>query len=111
MNGTFAICLFFVIPGFSLSIGYLQSGNDRFQTRMAAGRYLRLAFPILVICAVTYVLMVLNAIPGCAATQPIRYIRKLHADGAGFAQVLPFLGLCAPIDCRKLQSPVVDHVL
>jgi len=27
MNGTFAVCLFFVISGFSLSIGYLQTGE------------------------------------------------------------------------------------
>ena len=63
MNGTYAVCLFFVISGFSLSIGYLQSGDDRGLARMAAGRYLRLAVPIFVICAITYVLMVLNVIP------------------------------------------------
>jgi peptidoglycan/LPS O-acetylase OafA/YrhL len=34
---------------------------------MAAGRYLRLAVPIFAICAISYVLMVLNVIP--AATQ------------------------------------------
>jgi peptidoglycan/LPS O-acetylase OafA/YrhL len=51
MNGTYAVCLFFVISGFSLSIGYLQSGDDRGLARMAAGRYLRLAVPIFVICA------------------------------------------------------------
>ena len=63
MNGTFAVCLFFVISGFSLSIGYLQSGDDRGLARMAAGRYLRLAVPIFAICAITYVLMALNVIP------------------------------------------------
>ena len=66
MNGTFAVCLFFVISGFSLSIGYLQSGNDRALARMAAGRYLRLAVPIFAICAITYVLMVMNVIPPAA---------------------------------------------
>lgn len=66
MNGTFAVCLFFVISGFSLSTGYLQSGDDRGLARMAAGRYLRLALPIFVICAITYVLMVLNVIPPAA---------------------------------------------
>ena len=64
MNGTFAVCLFFVISGFSLSIGYLQSGNDRALARMAGGRYLRLAVPIFAICAITYALM--NVIPPAA---------------------------------------------
>jgi peptidoglycan/LPS O-acetylase OafA/YrhL len=63
MNGTFAVCLFFVISGFSLSINYLQTGDERGLARMAAGRYLRLAIPIFAICAITYVLLVLNVIP------------------------------------------------
>jgi peptidoglycan/LPS O-acetylase OafA/YrhL len=62
MNGTFAVCLFFVISGFSLSIGYLQTGDERGLARMAAGRYLRLALPIFAICAITYLLLVFNMI-------------------------------------------------
>jgi len=63
MNGTFAVCLFFVISGFSLSINYLQTGDERGLARMAAGRYLRLALPIFVICAITYALLLLDIIP------------------------------------------------
>jgi peptidoglycan/LPS O-acetylase OafA/YrhL len=63
MNGTFAVCLFFVISGFSLSISYLQTGDERGLARMAAGRYLRLALPIFVICAITYALLLLDIIP------------------------------------------------
>src|SRR5262245_25877272 len=63
MNGTFAVCLFFVISGFSLSISYLRVGDDRGLARMAAGRYVRLALPIFAICAITYLLLVLNIIP------------------------------------------------
>ena len=71
MNGTFAVCLFFVISGFSLSIGYLQSGNDRALARMAAGRYLRLAVPIFAICAITYALMVMNVISPPRSVRPL----------------------------------------
>jgi peptidoglycan/LPS O-acetylase OafA/YrhL len=66
MNGTFAVCLFFVISGFSLSISYLRTGDERGLARMAAGRYLRLALPIFAICAITYVLLVLGTIPPAA---------------------------------------------
>jgi len=66
MNGTFAVCLFFVISGFSLSMGYLQTGDERGLARMAAGRYVRLALPIFVICAITYLLLMLNIIPPAA---------------------------------------------
>jgi peptidoglycan/LPS O-acetylase OafA/YrhL len=63
MNGTFAVCLFFVISGFSLSISYLQTGDERGLARMAAGRYVRLAIPIFAICSITYLLLALNIIP------------------------------------------------
>jgi peptidoglycan/LPS O-acetylase OafA/YrhL len=63
MNGTFAVCLFFVISGFSLSISYLQTGDERGLARTAAGRYVRLAIPIFAICSITYLLLALNIIP------------------------------------------------
>jgi len=66
MNGTFAVCLFFVISGFSLSISYLSTGDERGLARMAAGRYLRLGIPIFAICAITYLLLVFNIIPPAA---------------------------------------------
>src|SRR5690242_3075015 len=66
INGNFAVCLFFVISGFSLSIGYLRTGDERSLARMAAGRYLRLALPIFAICAITSVLLVSNIIPPAA---------------------------------------------
>src|SRR5262245_18101207 len=91
MNGTFAVCLFFVISGFSLSIRFLQTGDERDLARMAAGRYLRLALPIFVICAVTYALLSLNIIPP-GAQRPSPLVR-------------------VAFQCRKLQSIIVDHVL
>jgi len=63
MNGTFAVCLFFVISGFSLSISYLQTGDEKGLARMAAGRYVRLAIPIFAICSIIYLPLALNIIP------------------------------------------------
>lgn len=57
LNGTLAVCVFFVISGFSLSIRYLETGNGRALGRIAAGRYLRLAIPIFAICAITHGLL------------------------------------------------------
>ena len=63
LNGTLAVCVFFVISGISLSIRYLDTGDDRALARLAAGRYLRLALPIFAICAVTHGLLVAGIIP------------------------------------------------
>lgn len=63
LNGTLAVCIFFVVSGFSLSIRYLETGDERGLARIAVGRYLRLALPIFVICAIVYTLLRLGAIP------------------------------------------------
>src|SRR5271157_5509248 len=66
LNGTLAVCVFFVISGFSLSIRYLDRGDGRALARIASGRYLRLALPIFAICAITQALLVLGLIPPAA---------------------------------------------
>lgn len=45
-NGELAVWVFFVVSGFSLSIGFQQSGDHLTVFRTAAGRYFRLAIPI-----------------------------------------------------------------
>jgi peptidoglycan/LPS O-acetylase OafA/YrhL len=66
LNGTLAVCVFFVISGFSLSNRYLQTGDGVALSRIAAGRYLRLAIPIFAICAITHALLLLGVIPSAA---------------------------------------------
>src|SRR6185369_5464055 len=53
LNGPFAVCVFFVISGFSLSIGTLTRRSTDVLIRMAAGRYFRLVVPIFAICFIT----------------------------------------------------------
>jgi peptidoglycan/LPS O-acetylase OafA/YrhL len=59
-DGVVAVLLFFVLSGFSLSVGYLarlQSGNesaDLIIRRMAVARYPRLALPSLAACILMY---------------------------------------------------------
>jgi len=70
LNGMLAVCVFFVVSGFSLSIRYLETGDDRALVRIAAGRYLRLALPILAVCAITYALLIVGIIPLAAQRPP-----------------------------------------
>ncbi|MBF0163339.1 MAG: acyltransferase [Magnetococcales bacterium] len=46
-NGSLAVMLFFVVSGFSLSIGFFSTANDEVLKRLIAGRYLRLAIPVI----------------------------------------------------------------
>ena len=70
LNGTLAVCVFFVISGFSLSIRYLDRGDGSGLARIAAGRYLRLTLPIFAICAITHALLVFGVIPPPALRPP-----------------------------------------
>ena len=70
LNGTLAVCVFFVISGFSLSIRYLDRGDGSALARIASGRYLRLAVPIFAICAITHVLLLLGLIAPAALRPP-----------------------------------------
>ena len=69
LNGTLAVCVFFVVSGFSLSIRYLDTGDARGLVRIAAGRYVRLVIPVFAICAITYLLMITGVI-GPAELRP-----------------------------------------
>ncbi|WP_183753573.1 acyltransferase family protein [Rhizobium sp. BK181] len=58
MNGPFAVMVFFVVSGFALSIGFIQSRDFRQLGTIAATRYFRLALPILLACAVVHLAQV-----------------------------------------------------
>jgi peptidoglycan/LPS O-acetylase OafA/YrhL len=57
-SGTLAVLIFFVVSGFSLSVRYLADGDIRSWSKIAAGRYLRLAIPIFAACLVVHIVMI-----------------------------------------------------
>jgi peptidoglycan/LPS O-acetylase OafA/YrhL len=57
-NGPMAVFLFFVVSGFSLSVKYLATNDLRGWIQIAAGRYLRLAIPIIAICLIVHLALV-----------------------------------------------------
>jgi peptidoglycan/LPS O-acetylase OafA/YrhL len=65
-SGGMAIFVFFVVSGFSLSIGYLAKGDLRSWVSITAGRYVRLAIPIFAACLIVHVAMLLGLIDPAA---------------------------------------------
>ena len=109
MNGTFAVCLFFVISGFSLSISYLQTGDERGLARMAAGRYVRLAIPIFAICSITYLLLGLNIIPPSAERpHPLDIFGTFTPSVAGAVLFCP-INDCAVRLARRFGAALFGH--
>ncbi|MGB6538952.1 MAG: acyltransferase [Xanthobacteraceae bacterium] len=67
LNGTFAVSVFFIVSGFSLAIGYLETRDWRILVRLAAGRYLRLVIPIFSVCLIVHLMLRLGIIPAIDA--------------------------------------------
>lgn len=60
LSGTFAVGIFFVLSGFVLSIGFLQTGNAEIIKKLATKRYLRLMIPAFVSILICYLLLMLG---------------------------------------------------
>lgn len=69
-DGNFAVYIFFVLSGFALSIGFLQTGNPRIPVELALRRYPRLTLPIFASCTLAYELMKLHWFFNAAASVP-----------------------------------------
>jgi peptidoglycan/LPS O-acetylase OafA/YrhL len=61
-SGTFAVCVFFLVSGFALSIAFVRTGDRLVLVRIAAGRYFRLAIPVFALCAGITALLNIGAI-------------------------------------------------
>lgn len=55
-DGNLAVFVFFVLSGFALSIGYIQTGRLNIVTSLCVRRYLRLAIPVLCTSLLAYLL-------------------------------------------------------
>src|SRR5687768_4333751 len=66
-DGNLAVFVFFVLSGFALSIGYIQSGRVNILTALCVRRYLRLAIPILCTSLLAYLLHTVHLFYNAAA--------------------------------------------
>ena len=70
-NGQLAVLVFFVVSGFALSVRYLSDGDLQAWSRILAGRYIRLAIPILAACLVVHLVMALDLVAPPSERLPI----------------------------------------
>ena len=70
LNGPLAVSVFFIVSGFSLSIGFLESRDARGLVKIAAGRYLRLAIPIFATCLIVHLVMIASLVAPMADRLP-----------------------------------------
>ena len=113
LNGTLAVCVFFVISGFSLSIRYLETrrwtGADAGSPPDATCGW---RVPIFAICAITYALLVFGFIPPAAFRPPP--LDAFLTFTPTLEQLLSFSLLACVrrlFGRRDLRSAAMDHEL
>lgn len=70
-NAGLAVWVFFVVSGFSLSIGFCRRHDPTILTGISLGRYARLAVPILVVALLLYLFFALGLVPSVEHRLPI----------------------------------------
>ncbi len=68
-DGTLAVHVFFVLSGFALSIGFLETGDRRVIASLALRRYPRLALPILAATLLAWILAASGLMHNAAAAR------------------------------------------
>lgn len=60
-NGNFAICIFFILSGYVLSINFLSTNNYQSLVESSVKRYFRLMIPVFVSVIIAYFLLIFGA--------------------------------------------------
>lgn len=100
MNGPWAVCVFFILSGYVLSLGYFRTNNTRLLQASAFKRYFRLAIPVLAICLIIYVLHYTGAF---SKIYYPRHVREFSFGKNLFSHKIPFL--------NTLKIALVDVLL
>jgi peptidoglycan/LPS O-acetylase OafA/YrhL len=101
-NGTMAVCVFFVVSGFSLSIGYLRGKDRRALAVLAIGRYPRLVIPIFAACGLVHLMMVNGLI--YPASQRLEILRPFLRVELTLPHLLRFSLFDVFFDYRLFES-------
>lgn len=87
-NGALAVWLFFLVSGFSLAVGYCRSRDDRALVKIALGRYVRLAVPIVCAVLLLYLFFALGMVP--PADQRLPKFQGFLPVGPGLWETIRF---------------------
>jgi len=90
MDGQLAVYIFFVLSGYVLSIGFLETGNQTILSSLALRRYPRLTIPIIASCLLALILINTGAIhnipAGIAAQSP--WLKSFYNFPASFFSMI-----------------------
>jgi peptidoglycan/LPS O-acetylase OafA/YrhL len=103
-NGSAAVCVFFVLSGYVLSIGFLRTDDVDVLRKLAARRYPRLTIPIAVASLMTYALMKF----GLMFNQQAAVIVDHNDWLGGFYTQTPSLTDVVSFFLYRLYSPYTD---
>lgn len=107
IDGTFSVFVFFVLSGYVLSVGFYRSGRRRDVVDMALRRYPRLTIPILVVCAIAFLMMMtgwMRNIPAGMASGSEHWLATFYGFAPRVGDLLQFSFWRVYVDPSALTS-------
>lgn len=107
-NGTFAVCLFFVLSGYVLSIKYHEYKRMEIIFESIIKRYFRLMFPVLASLLIAYTFLLLN-LYNFDAIKNLTYstMPNLYSHDIGFKEVIKLALVGVFLKGYSLYNPVL----
>jgi len=110
-DGNLAVFIFFVLSGFALSIGYIQTRRMSLITSLCARRYLRLAIPILFASLLAYLLLSARLFYNIDAGNAIgnSWLARFYGFAPGFYESVKFglYGVFVSSDVTLSYNPIL----
>ena len=110
-DGNLAVFIFFVLSGFALSIGYIQTRRMSLITSLCARRYLRLAIPILFASLLAYLLLSARLFYNIDAGNAIgnSWLARFYGFAPGFYDSVKFglYGVFVSSDVTLSYNPIL----
>ncbi len=110
MNGNFAVCMFFVLSGYVLSLNYFKTGAIKVLQTAFIKRYFRLVIPILVTCMIVYVLFALSVFKNTIyprSNETYAFGKNLFLNNLSFLEVLKMGFYKVPINGDNTYLPIL----
>ncbi len=110
MNGSFAVCMFFTLSGFVLSLNYLNKKDIRILQESIAKRYIRLAIPILATCLLIYLLHIsgiFKSVHYPRTVENLSFGKDLFINKLSFFETLKMSLFNVPINGDNTYLPIL----
>lgn len=110
MNGHFAVCVFFGISGYVLTLNYKNTNNTKVLQKSIVKRYFRLAIPVLATCLLIYILFLLHSFVKAnypTGDSSLDFGQSLFKNNLSFFEMVKMALFDVPVSGNNQYLPVL----